>query len=109
VTEHGTGIPQTQVDVLMAVYVRHARTFGALQENGKLSWPFDHPLHWDSADQRCLGTLGQLAGLRSRGDKRSLLPFKKFLNCVPGNVHLNHQKLKNTSHTKRPEVHLAHA
>ncbi len=59
-TEHGTGVAQTEVDVAVAVSIHELDADGLLNEKGKGCLPVDHPEHGYAIKQMEPGLFGKL-------------------------------------------------
>ena len=80
VAEHGAGVAQAEVDVLMTVHVEETRTLGAFDEQRHWRRPIGHPVHRYAAVQRVTGAFGQRHGLRIAGQEQFALGSDETIN-----------------------------
>ena len=69
VAEHGAGVAQTEIDVLMTVHVIEARPLGPFDKQRHRRRPVGHPVHRHAAVQRVARTFGQGHGFWITRDK----------------------------------------
>jgi hypothetical protein len=56
-TGHGTGVSQTQIEVLEAIDVGEICALRGRHEHGESACPFLHPVHRDALEQRSLSAI----------------------------------------------------
>jgi len=78
VAEHGAGVAEAEVDVLVAVDIEEAGALSALDEQRGGRRPVAHPVHRHAAEQRMSGALGQRQ--RARVALEEALPLARGQN-----------------------------
>jgi hypothetical protein len=66
---HGSGVAETEIDVVMSVDVDHFGTVSLSYEGRECARPFGHPVHGDAAKKRFAGTVEEGFGFWTSGSE----------------------------------------